>query len=215
MNRHTGIDQRPTFASETLDIINQSEPPSVHLLDDFFLEHGVHLAAQACSKAIRDWGGSKEDITHTVATTASHSGCPGFDHFVRKELELRPEVSGTLIQGAGCAGGLSALRSATDIALAAQERQEKARVLVMSCEIASTFIRAELERIVKEKKLSIGSTLFSDAASSCIVSNNVERKSFESPIYRIVRAMMHRVDATPSDMSIRPDPYGIDAITFL
>lgn len=106
------------------------------------------------------------------------------------------------------------MRTAADIALAAQARHEKARVLVMSCEIASTFIRSDLDRLVSEKKLGIGSTLFSDCASCCIVSNNVEQKAFEKPIYRIVRALMYRVDASPSDMAIRPDPQGIHALIY-
>lgn len=211
INRQTGIDQRPTFADASLDLLNQPDPPSVGMLDDFFLKNGVPLAAQASNKAISDWGGAREEITHTVATTGSHSGCPGFDHFVRKELQLNPEVCATLVQGAGCAGGLAALRTAADIALAAQARQEKARILVMSCEIASTFIRSDLDRLVKEKKLIIGSTLFSDAASACIVSNNVGQRAFEKPVYRIVRSLTYRVEASPADMSIKPDPQGKQA----
>jgi type III polyketide synthase len=84
------------------------------------------------------------DITHVVAVTCTDQSNPGYDLFVCRRLKLQPDVQRTLLHGVGCAGGLSALRAAVNIAAAEIQKGRPARVLVMATELCSLFLNAEL-----------------------------------------------------------------------
>lgn len=126
INRRTGIETRPAVQRyETAsDFGCQARPPTIQDLDRFFREHGVALAAQACRKALREWGGHASEITHTVAVTCTNQGSPGYDLGVNHELGLAPDVERTLLHGVGCAGGLAIMRTAAQIATSAAARGE-------------------------------------------------------------------------------------------
>jgi fungal type III polyketide synthase len=133
-------------------------------MDHFFRQAGVDLATEACEKALKDWGGSVFDITHTVSVTCTNSGLPGYDRFVA-----------TRLGGAGCAGGLAIMRVAADIACGWTARRKIARVLAFACELCSPNLRHELteaENCDDPHHLSVAATLFSDGAAAFIISND-------------------------------------------
>jgi type III polyketide synthase len=86
----------------------------------------------------------------------------------------------------GCAGGLSALRAAADIAAAASQRGRPARILVMACELCSLFLRAELQAALQDGELHVGPALFSDGAAALVVCNGLAFKEGQKPVFELI-----------------------------
>ena len=145
-----------------------------------------------------------------VSTTCTNSANPGFDHYVRKQLGIRPGVEKVLLHGIGCSGGLAAIRTAANLALGSTYRHKPARILVLACEISTLLVRSELESIDQEQAVRIGVCLFSDCASACILSNNVDCEPESSPIYDILGWKHEMVDDTEHDLGFDVDPLGMN-----
>jgi type III polyketide synthase len=168
LNSKTQIHRRQTILdfSEVTD--KDAEPPTIDTLSQVFRRDGVDLAVSACTKAMKDANVSAAGITHVVAVTCTDQGNPGYDLLVCEKLGLPRHVQRTLLHGTGCAGGLSALRSAADTAAASSQKNRPARVLVICCELCSLFLRAELQAASQDDALHIAPTLFSDAAAALV-----------------------------------------------
>jgi len=177
-----------------------------------FREEGVKLAVNACRKAIKEWGGSLDDITHVVSTTCTNSANPGFDHFVIKHLGINTNVEKVLLHGVGCSGGLAAIRTAAHMALGSSFRNKPARILVLACEVSSLLVRSELESIDKDQTTRIGVCLFSDCASSCILSNGIGEDEASSPIYELLGWKHEILDDTENDLGFDVDPLGMGVL---
>lgn len=158
------------------------EPPTITDLDQHFRSIGVDLAAQACSKALDDAGISASEITHSVAVTCTSQGNPGYNLLVHEKLGLRADVDHTLLHGVGCAGGLSIMRVAAQMALASTARGQPARVLAFACELCTPLVRNELAAAESSKAedVSVAATLFSDAAAAFVLTNEMGKGRSEA-----------------------------------
>jgi len=208
INEYTGIDSRSAIGTIDHPIVNAKDPPSIAELSDLFLDHGVKLSVAACRQAIEQWGGDLGEITHIVATTCTHSANPGFDHYVSKQLGLNSNIEKVLLCGIGCSGGLGALRTAANIALGSSFRRKPARVLVLACEISSTFVRSELESIHHNQEVRIGVTLFSDCASALVLGNGFSDRIGEQPLLEILGWDHQILPDTEKDLGFDVDPLG-------
>jgi fungal type III polyketide synthase len=208
INEYTGIESRSSIGNIDHPIINSPEPPSIADLCDIFLDHGVKLSVAACRKAIAQWGGDLSEITHCVATTCTNSANPGYDHYVAKELGLNTGIEKVLLHGVGCSGGVNALRTAANIALGASFRRKPARILVLACELSTTFVRSELESIVKDKEVRIGVTLFSDCASAVVLGNGFSDRYDEEPLLELLGWDTRIIENTEQDLGFDVDPLG-------
>lgn len=65
VNRTSGIQTRALVRPYDKGFTNLSAPPTISDLDTFYRKAAVDLTVQACRKALKEWGGSYEDITHT------------------------------------------------------------------------------------------------------------------------------------------------------
>ncbi|KAL8800627.1 MAG: hypothetical protein Q9182_005040 [Xanthomendoza sp. 2 TL-2023] len=208
INRFTGIETRAAIGDVDHPIVNQPNAPSIKTLNDLFRVEGVRLSVNACKKALQEWGGSVDDITHIVSTTCTNSANPGFDHFVVKELGIRKSVEKILLHGIGCSGGMAAMRAAAHIALGSSYQQKPARVLVLACEISSVLVRSELDSINEEQQTRVGVCLFSDCASAAILSNGVGEDESSGPIYELLGWKHQIIDDTENDLGFDVDPLG-------
>ena len=208
INRFTGIDSRSTIATVEHPLINKPTSPTITELNAIFREEGVPLSVNACRKAIKEWGGSTDEITHVVTTTCTNSANPGFDHYVCKELGIRKNVEKILLHGIGCSGGLAAIRTAANIALGLSFRHKPARVLVLACEITSLLVRSELDSIHENQEVRIGVCLFADCASACIISNGVGIKTSTEPVYELLGWKHEVLDDSDKDLGFDVDPTG-------
>ena len=175
INRKTGIQTRAAVSDYNQDFTTNSNPPTIVDLDENFRSIGVDLATRACEKALHDAGLVPEDITHTVAVTCTNQGSPGYNLLVHEKLGLRPDVDHTLLHGVGCAGGLSIMRVAAQLALASTARGRPARVLAFACELCTPNVWSELAAAEKSsaEDVCVAGALFSDGAAAFVLTNDI------------------------------------------
>jgi type III polyketide synthase len=186
-NTKTKIASRPSVYDHRKFTQKDATPPTLTSISHDFRTAGVDLAASACKKAMQEAGLRAQDITHIVAVTCTDSNNPGYDLFVCERLGLGPEVQRVLLQGVGCAGGLSALRAAANIASASSLKGRPARVLVVACELCSLFFRAEIQNMLQsgDETLRIAPALFSDGAAALVVCNSFGLERHQAPIFEL------------------------------
>lgn len=191
-------------------IVNNPEPPSIEDLHHVFMSDGVPLAVSAARKAIAEAAIDLDEITHVVATSCTDSANPGYDHFVCQELGLKQQVEKVLLHGVGCSGGLAALRTAANLALGHSYRGKPARILILALEVSTTFVRSELDSIARLNQTRIGISLFSDCASSVVLSNGLGNavSGAKPPVYDLL-GWDHRIipDST-EDLGFDVHPHG-------
>lgn len=209
INRFTGIETRAAIGEADHPLVNQPNAPSITEINECFREEGVRLSVNACKKAIAEWGGRAQDITHVVSTTCTNSANPGFDHYVVKQLGIKSSAEKVLLHGIGCSGGLAALRTAANMALGSSYRKRPARALVLACEISTIMVRSELNSIDKDQTIRIGACLFSDCASAAVLSNGVALPDeLADPVYDILGWKHEILADTENDLGFDVDPLG-------
>jgi type III polyketide synthase len=208
-NHKTQIQTRRTIFDISKWTEEDVAPPTIDELSRVFRSVGVDLTALACSRAMHEACLSASDITHVVAVTCTDQGNPGYDLLVCQKLQLGPSVQRVLLHGVGCAGGLSALRSATNIAAAESQRRRPARILVMVCELCSLFLKAELQAASKDDALHIAPALFSDAAAALVVCNGLALNNQHKPILELQEWGSMDIEGTSEYMSYVAEANGM------
>jgi type III polyketide synthase len=208
-NNKTRILSRPTTLDFTKWTKENSTPPDIESISCIFRIEGVRLATSACKEAMREARLGPNDITHTVAVTCTDQSNPGYDLFVCKELGLKSGVQRVLLHGVGCAGGLSALRAAADIAAAASQRGRPARVLVMACELCSLSIQAEVHAACKDNELHVAPALFSDGAAALVVCNGLALEEKQKPVFELIEWDSMMVPGTSGYISYDIEKHGM------
>ena len=204
----TGIDTRASVGDPDNPIVNGPTAPSILELNDYFQEEGVRLSVNACQKSLAESGVDVGEITHVISTTCTNSANPGFDQFVIKKLGIRPGVEKVLLHGVGCSGGLAAIRTASNLALGKSFQKKPARILVIACEISTLLIRSELDSIDKDQTTRIGVCLFSDCASSVVISNGIGHETRSESIFDILGWKHDVLEDTAHDLGFDVDPLG-------
>lgn len=207
LNRKTQIQSRQSVLDITSWTADDAVPPPIDELSRMYRRLGVDLAAAASTKAMQDANVVPADITHVVAVTCTDQGNPGFELLVCKQLKLQPTVQRVLLHGVGCAGGLSALRTAADIAAAETYKGRVARVLVVACELCSLFLKAELHAANQDETLHVAPALFSDAAAAIVVCNSLAMEKHQEPLFQLLEWGSLTVPGSLDHMSycIQPD----------
>ncbi|KAI1204997.1 thiolase-like protein [Annulohypoxylon truncatum] len=207
INKYTGIDTRSSIGTSEHPLVNKEDAPSIAELHKTFTSDGVPLAIVASKKAIIEAGIDVSEITHIVSTTCTDSANPGFDHFVAKGLGVSNKVEKALLHGVGCAGGLTTLRTAANLALGHSMRRKPARILCVALEVSTTMVRSELSSVNELQETRIGPCLFSDCASALILSNGIGQPTAE-PIYELLGWEHQILPETEGDLGFDVDPVG-------
>ncbi|KAH6642092.1 thiolase-like protein [Boeremia exigua] len=212
ISRNTRIISRPTIFDYSTWTKDDATPPTIDELSQVFRTTGVDLTVAACNKAMEEARVATGDITHVVAVTCTDQGSPGYDLFVNQKLQLPSSVQRTLINGVGCAGGLSALREAANLAAAASSRSKPARILVFATELCSLFLRAELQAACKDNEnLHIAPALFSDGSAALVVCNGLAMTNEQKPVYELQEWASALIPGTEDHMSYSVSPTGMIA----
>ena len=187
--------------------------PDVADCDALFRKYGVPVAEEAARKALADWNGALKDITHLVVATCTNTANPGLDYLICERLGLHRNVQRTLLHGVGCAGGVSALRTANELLLGAAFQGRPGRALVVACEICTIFFRSILEDIVKTQKANVAMAVFGDGASAMVLSNGICTKPFErAPLWNILNSRTTLLEDSVSSLQFNIRPTGTQLI---
>lgn len=160
--------------------ISTYDKPSLDARQDILVEQVPKLGEKAASKAIKEWGGSKSEITHLIFCSTSGVDMPGADYQLVKLLNLNPSIKRFMLYHQGCFAGGTVLRLAKDLA----ENNAGARVLVVCSEITVVTFRGPNENHMDSL---VGQALFGDGASSVIVGSNPDERT-ERPLFYLVSA---------------------------
>lgn len=212
VNRSTGIETRSAVKPYEAGFATQTDPPSISEIDQFFRQAGVDLTVQACQKALTEARVSHQQITHTIAVTCTNQGNPGYDFHVARELNLAPNVDRMLLHGVGCAGGLSILRAAAQIAGGANLRRKPARILAFACELCTPNVRHYLsmaERSTDSDHVNIAAALFSDAAAAFVLCNEYAMTEEVTPQFELLEWGCDLVPGTAEHMTFYADIDGM------
>ncbi|KAI4351172.1 hypothetical protein L6164_005552 [Bauhinia variegata] len=148
--------------------------PSLNARHDMLIEEVPKLGEKAASKAIKEWGRPKSDITHLIFCSISSVDTPGADYKLVNLLGLNPSVKRFMLYQQGCYAGGTVLRLAKDLT----ENNAGARVLVVCSEMTVVSFRGPCETQFDNM---LGQALFADGASAAIISASplpVERSLF-------------------------------------
>ena len=126
-----------------------------------YIATALEYSVQAIEECLEKAGLNKEDITDILFVSTSGLATPSMDALIINKMRLSPHVRRMPLWGLGCAGGVSGMAKASDVAKA----NPNAIVLLVAVELCSlTLLKNDYS-----KSNFIGSSLFSDGIAACII----------------------------------------------
>jgi predicted naringenin-chalcone synthase len=154
-SRHFGCDHLQTLLTETEDEKSGR-----------FQSVAVSLASQALEKLLKRADVDPGGLDALFIATCTGYLCPGLTSYVAQAMDLPETVFCLDIVGAGCAGGLVAMRSAEQYL----QSHPHSRVAVIAVEVCSAAIHW-----APKPELILSNCIFSDGACACLLSNKDPR----------------------------------------
>ncbi len=156
---NAGIETRYTVA----DVSWFESPKSWPERNEAYLQGTTALFVEAARAALDDAGWAAADVDAVVTVSSTGIATPSLEARALVEMGFRDTIMRVPVFGLGCAGGVSGLAIARDLAAA----HEGARVLLVTVEACSVSFCAGIPR----KADIIGAALFGDgAAAVCVTS---------------------------------------------
>ena len=126
-----------------------------------YLESAERLFSEAASKAIEQSGLSPEQIDGVVTVSTTGIATPSIEARVGPKLGLRSDIRRMPLFGLGCAGGVSGLAAAAQLAAA----EPGSRWLFVTVETCSISIRLDSD----DPAAIVATALFGDGAAAAVV----------------------------------------------
>ena len=210
INKATGIATRASINSYESGFGRSEMPPTITEIGQMWRNGGVNLAVQACKKALKEWGGEYSDVTHTIAVTCTDVTTPGYDLHVANKLGLKNDVKRMLLAGIGCAGGMTTMRVAAEIASGATACKRPARILCFACEVCTLNARCNLDETSKTDPadVSVAGALFSDGASAFVLCNDLGMEDPEAAVFKLLEWGNTTIPQTAEYMGFCPSEKG-------
>lgn len=164
--------------------------PKVNLSDQLY-----KMLTAAGEKAMAEWGGDRNQITHLITGSLTQVAEPGLDRILAERLNLSPSVERLTIDHMGCLAGYRVLGLAAHIAAVSS----RYRVLVVYGDVAS-YMGTTLPK--KPNKLDLMSvSLFSDGAAGAVVGTVPSVR--EHTLYEIHKVTSKLVAGSFKDMYMK------------
>nr|QBQ18374.1 chalcone synthase 847 [Pohlia nutans] len=142
----------------------------------------------AAERALSDWGGDRDDITHLITYSTSMLLSPSLDLRLLRVLNLKPTVKHFSVSLLGCHGGVNGIRTAAEIAQADPNN----RVLAVFVEINSVAAQT-LNPANPSADLSpfLVNMLFGDGSGAVVVGKHPTKK--ETSILEVHRSQTYLI----------------------
>lgn len=135
-----------------------------------FVDNAVALLERVTLACLEEAGLGREDIDAIVVASTTGIATPSLDALLVERLHLRRDIRRLPIFGLGCAGGVTGMARAVDMARA----NPGSRVLFLVVELcALTFRRDDFDR-----SNIVAAALFGDGAAGVIISTDGEGPTF-------------------------------------
>jgi len=164
--------------------------PGMSYRNELYMKNAPKLAVEACRKAVDDWGGNNDDITHVIAVSCTGVMAPGIEFHIMNELKLKRTVQRLGINLMGCFGAFRGIATAKALA----KENPKNRIIVVCVEICSIHFQAEMTL-----ETFIGNALFADGAAAIVVGDKPSRR--EHTLWELAESASLIVENTTEDMT--------------
>lgn len=148
------------------------------------------LALEASRKALAEWGGSLDAITHLISASCTGVVVPGIEFELLNSLKLNRSVNRLGINFMGCFGAFKALA----VAHAFAKENSKNRILLVCTELCSLHMQGG-----KTIDTLLANALFADGAAAAVVGGDVE--SWENSLWEIVKNQSMGLENSFEEMS--------------
>ncbi len=132
-----------------------------HDRNSVYLEASQHLFIEAASAAIEQAGLAPDEIDGVVTVSTTGIATPSLEARVGPQLGLRDDVRRVPVFGLGCAGGVSGLATASQLAIA----EPNSKWLMVTIETCSISIRLDSD----DPAAVVATALFGDGAAAAVV----------------------------------------------
>lgn len=157
-SRYSGVDPDALFRGESL--FGKTLEESVERRNLYWMKYAKATAIEAARKAIDNWGGDKQKITHVVFHSCTGFKAPGIELDVIDALSLTGVKRRLGINFMGCFGGFTGISVAKSFCTS-----DPGGITLVVCAESCT---AHLSNATDKSEL-LGSVIFADGAAACIV----------------------------------------------
>jgi len=157
------------------------------------------LACEAVKKALENWGGDLQDITHIIAISCTGLIAPGIEFMIMREFNLNPSVQRLGINFMGCFGAFKGLSVANSFA----KENPNHRILVVCVELCTLHFQVE-----QTHDNMLANSLFSDGAAAMIIGANP--KAHEKSLWEIGNKSSYALDNSMDKMKWDAGDHGFN-----
>ena len=167
--KHTGVETRYTCEPNLLEPASRcryaagappGDVPTTEERMEIYRRESVPLSLDAARQALQNSGMAAGDITHLITVSCTGMFLPGLDIELIGRLGLPARVRRIPLTFLGCAAGLTAVRTAKEIAA----ENGDANVLIVCVELCTLHIQPSVRR-----EDLYASAFFGDGAGACVV----------------------------------------------
>lgn len=173
------------------------EFPQTAARNEIFKKHAPLLAQSVCDKALQEWGGKREAITHVISVSCTGMIAPGIEFLLIDSLGLSQEVERLGINFMGCFGAFKGLAIAKALAM----ENPSHRILLVCTEMCSLHFQAD-----GKNDTLIANTLFADGAAATVI--GAKAQATETPLLEIHNQKSIAIKETQTLMSWEAGNYG-------
>lgn len=159
--------------------------PDTEKRNQIYKELAPKLATEVATKAMGEWGGDSQEITHVISVSCTGLYAPGIEFHLIEPLNLSPTVERLGINFMGCFGAFKGLAIAKSLA----KESPHHRVLVVCTELCTLHFQAD-----KKIDTFVANALFADGAAAVIV--GCEPQKGEASIFEIERNSSYALKET-------------------
>ena len=199
-HRHTVIEDDFAQPSSTWKFWGNKFPervPSTKIRNELYKEKAPDLALSACKKALLQWNGNVQDITHVIAISCTGIMAPGIEFHLIDSLGLNRTVNRLGINFMGCFGAFAGLK----VAHALAQQDPRNRILMVCVELCTLHLQVDAS-----PETLVANALFADGAAAVIVGSQPTHE--EKPIYEIVRNSSYALPNSLDEMTWQPSNTG-------
>ncbi|MEI8366383.1 MAG: type III polyketide synthase [Parachlamydiaceae bacterium] len=137
--------------------------PKTAIRNEIFKKYAPLLAESVCDKALKQWGGDRQDITHVISVSCTGMIAPGIEFLLIDLLGLPQHVERLGINFMGCFGAFKGLAIAKALAM----ENPKHRILLVCTELCSLHFQSDIN-----KDTLIANSIFADGAAAVVVGSS-------------------------------------------
>lgn len=150
--------------------------PQTALRNEVFKKYAPLLAESVCNKALNQWGGDRQAITHVISVSCTGMIAPGIEFLLIDLLGLSQHVERLGINFMGCFGAFKGLAIAKALAL----ENPSHRILLVCTELCSLHFQAD----GKIDSL-IANSLFADGCAAVVIGSKAH--ATETSLFEIYK----------------------------